>query len=109
MAEEPVAVSGGRCAYPVSDAEFKKAVESVKSKSFADSKLTLARQITKSKCLNSEQVRDMAMCFDFEENKMEYLKYAYDFVLDPDNYYVVNEAFTFEMSIEELQEYLDSK
>jgi hypothetical protein len=47
--------------------------------------------------------------FSFEDSKLDYAKYAYDFCFNQGDYYEVNEAFTFESSIEELNHYLESK
>ncbi len=88
----------------VSDAEFQDIKKSVSSKSFEESKLTLAKQISDSKCLSSVQVRDIMKLFSFEQTKLEFAKYAYKKIIDKDNYYVVNDAFQFENSIEELNE-----
>jgi hypothetical protein len=88
----------------VSEKEFESIKKSISSKSFEDSKLTLAKQICDSKCLKSTQVRDIMKLFSFEATKLEFAKYAYNKVLDKENYYVVNDAFQFESSIEELNE-----
>jgi hypothetical protein len=42
--------------------------------------------------------------FSFEATKLEFAKYAYNKVSDKENYYLVNDAFQFESSIEELNE-----
>jgi len=90
----------------VSDKEFETIKKSISSKSFEDSKLTLAKQISGSKCLSSSQVRDIMKLFSFEQTKLEFAKYAYKKVIDKDNYYLVNDAFQFESSIDELNEYI---
>ncbi|GIV27650.1 MAG: hypothetical protein KatS3mg027_1464 [Bacteroidia bacterium] len=91
-----------KCA--VSDSEFESIKKSINSKSFEDSKLTMAKQISDSKCLKSSQVRDIMKLFSFEQTRLEFAKYAYKNVIDKDNYYQVNDAFQFENSIEELNE-----
>ncbi|MDD4216524.1 MAG: DUF4476 domain-containing protein [Bacteroidales bacterium] len=98
-----------RCAYSMSSDEFAEAIQSVKSKSFEDSKLTTAKQICKANCMTAEQVRDMNKVFGFEDTKLEFAKYAYDFVYDSSKYYKVNDSFEFEMTIEELDEFLENK
>ncbi len=89
--------------------DFDNACNSIRSKSFEDSKLTLAKQIVRGHCVSSGQVRDMCKLFDFEDTKLEFAKYAFDFTLDQNQYYMVNDAFTFESSIEELDEYIQSR
>ncbi|MDD4150175.1 MAG: DUF4476 domain-containing protein [Bacteroidales bacterium] len=98
-----------RCAYSMSSSEFDEAIKSVKSKSFEDGKLTTAKQICKANCMTSEQVRDMNSVFGFEDTRLDFAKFAYDFVYDTSKYYKVNDSFQFEMTIEELDEFLENK
>lgn len=102
-------VEDGGCMTAMGSGDFDSAVRSIKSKSFEDSKLTMAKQITKGNCLSAEQVRDVMRAFDFEETKLDYAKFAYDYTVDQGNYYKVNDAFDFEMTIEELDAYLQGK
>lgn len=97
------------CDWPSDDAEINKAIESINNKSFEESKLTLAQQIAKSKCLTSEQVKRVMMTFGFEDTKLQFAKFAYDYTFDQGNYYVVNDAFSFEMTIDELNEFLEGR
>ena len=97
------------CAWPMDQGEFESAKGSIKSKTFEDSQMTLAKQVTKANCLTSAQVQEIMNCFDFESNKLEYAKFAYDYVYDRGNYYKVNDAFEFESSIEELDEYIQGR
>lgn len=90
------------CPWPMSEADFGAAVNSVRSKDFEDSKLTVAKQVASGNCLFASQVRDMMMAFDFEDTKLEFAKFAYRNTYDQNNYFKVNDAFDFESSIEEL-------
>lgn len=98
-----------RCPVAMSSTEFDEALSSIKSKSFEDSKLTTAKQICKGSCMTAEQIRDINKAFGFEDTRLEFAKYAYDYVYDASKYYKVNDSFQFEMTIEELDEYLQSK
>lgn len=70
--------------------EFSSACSSIRAKSFSDSKMTLAKQIVRGHCVNSAQVRDMLNLFDFEDDKLEFAKFAYDYTADQNQYYKVN-------------------
>lgn len=96
------------CRHPMNDVDFQSALTSIKSKSFEDAKLTLAKQIASSNCLLSTQVRDIMKTFGFENSRLEFAKYAYNYTYDKNNYFKVNDAFSFESSIDELNEYLQS-
>jgi len=99
----------GRCASSMAATSFMKAKENISSNSFEDSKMTVAKQVTKANCMTAEQIKDVMGLFSFEDSKLEYAKYAYDFCFNQGDYYEVNSAFTFESSIEELNKFLESK
>ena len=99
--------ANSNCLYPEADITSVKAA--LEKEDFEDDKLALAKQITAKKCLKAEQVKEIAKLFDFEETKLEFTKYAYDFTYDQDNYYLVNEVFEFSSSKEELNNYISGK
>lgn len=94
------------CRTYMNDADFQQAKSSIASKNFEDSKLTIAKQITASNCLLSSQVKQIMQLFNFESSRLEYAKFAYDYVYDKANYFQVYDAFQFESSIEELNDHL---
>ena len=94
------------CPYPMTPGDFEAAKGSISSKSFDDSKLTIAKQIIATNCLLSSQVRELMQLFSFEDSKLELAKYAYGYTYDIGNYFKVNDAFTFESSIDELNTYI---
>jgi Domain of unknown function (DUF4476) len=106
---EAVPASTGRCASSMSSSSFASAKSNIESKSFEDSKLTIAKQVTKANCLTAAQIKDVMSLFSFEETKLDYAKYAYDFCYNQGDYYEVNDAFTFESSIDDLNKFLESK
>jgi len=95
------------CPWPMEEGQFADAQRSVSSKDFEDSKLTVAKQITGSNCLTADQVRRMMNEFDFEGSKLNYAKFAYGKTFDIGNYYKLNDAFDFESSIDELNQYIN--
>lgn len=97
------------CPEPMRNSDFSKAKGSISSKSFEDSKLSIAKQITRGNCLSSNQVKEIMELFSFEETRLDFAKFAYDYTYDKGNYFQVNDAFQFEMTIEELDEYLNKR
>ena len=97
------------CPTPMADSEFKEAKSSIASKSFSDSKMTLAKQIGNSKCFLTDHVKGIMSEFEFEDDKLEFAKFAYDSTYDIDNYYKVNDGFTFESSIDDLNEFIQGR
>jgi len=94
--------------YTMSSSDYQSALKSIESKSFADSKLILAKQVAKSNCSTAGQIKSIMQLFTFEDNKLEYAKFAYGFCFNPENYWKLNDAFEFESTIEELNDYIDS-
>ncbi len=109
--EEPNPLPGynGRtgCNYPMSTESFESVKKSISSKDFEDSKLTVAKQVVKSNCLLASQVKEIMEIFDFESSRLNFAKEAYGYTYDIDNYYILNDAFDFESSITELNEFIN--
>lgn len=91
--------------YPMNEARFNEVVKSIESKGFDDSKLTMSKQVISTNCMTSNQVKRLMLLFSFEDTRLDLAKYAYGYTYDIGNYYQLNDAFTFESSIEELNEY----
>ena len=96
------------CAWPMSAAEFAEAKKSIESKSFEDTKMTMAKQVGSGRCFTVDQVKGLVGLFGFEDSKLDFAKYAYERTFDIDNYYKVNDSFSFESSVEELNSYIEA-
>ena len=90
----------------LSVSEFAAVKKSIESKDFEDTKLSVAQQVSKSKCLTAMQLKEIMGLFEFESSRLNFAKSAYSTVSDRSNYYQVNDAFEFESSIEELNAYI---
>lgn len=93
----------------LSEAGFSELKKSISSKNFDNSRLEIAKQVAKTKCLKSAQVRDIMKLFSFEETRLEFAKFAYKKTIDKENYFLVNDAFQFETSVSELNDYINGK
>lgn len=89
--------------------DFSKAKDLVKKESFEDTKMKIAQQFTSRNCLSLDQVKEIAQLFTFEDNKLEYAKYAYDYCLEKNNYYQLNDIFTFSSTKDKLNDFLSDK
>lgn len=97
------------CPYPMSDGEFDSAKNSISSKGFEDTKMTLAKQIGRDRCFTTAQVKTIMQLFGFEDSKLDFAKFAYDHTYDIGNYHQVNDVFGFESSVDELDQYIRSR
>jgi hypothetical protein len=105
---QPTVIQPAPC-MQMTNSDFDGALNSIKAKSFEDSKLTVAKQITSKNCISAAQVKSIMGTFGFEETKLEYAKFAYDYCWEKNNYYKVNDAFGFESSIDELDSYIKTR
>lgn len=96
------------CPVPMMPGDFESMKSSIASKTFEDSKMTIAKQILNNNCLLAGQVKEIMMLFTFEDSRLDFAKYAYGRTYDLGNYYKVNDAFTFESSIDELNSYIST-
>ncbi len=108
-ASDNTTITESACSMPMSSAEFSDAKSSIESKSFEDTKLTLAKQIADNNCMSAEQIKGIIGIFAFEESRLEFAKYSYSRCTDKKNYYKLSDAFSFESSTEELNQYIKGK
>jgi hypothetical protein len=106
--DDNVSPQGHYCNYPMTPDIFASAKQTIINESFDSKKLTIAKQILNSNCVTSMQVKELTMLFDFESNKLEFAKFAYKHTFDPQNYFLVNDAFEFSSSKSSLSDYIDS-
>lgn len=78
------------------------------SSNFDSDNLRVSNQVLRGHFMSSIQVRDMARLFTFESYRVRFVKAAYLKVVDQQNFYVVNEVFTFSSSIAEVVNYTNS-
>lgn len=88
---------------------MKKVTTAIENESFSDDQLRVAKQFAKNKCLTVDQVKHIAVLFDFSEPKMDFVKVAYDNCINKSDYYELMEVFDFSGEKEELEKFLDSK
>lgn len=97
------------CPVPMAPNDFQAFKQSVQSKDFENTKLTIAKQVIQNNCLTADQVRETMGLFDFENTKLDFAKFAYDRTYDRANYFKVNDAFEFESSVDDLNRYIGGR
>jgi hypothetical protein len=96
------------CQNPMEYGDYEGAKKSIAAKDFEDTKLTLAKQISDGNCLAAEQIRGIMKLFTFENSKLDFAKYAYSHCTDKSNYFKVDDAFEFDNSSKELNDYISN-
>lgn len=94
------------CIYSMSERDFETSIKTIKSKSSEQQKLDLAKQVLKTNCMKSMQIKEILGLFAFEETKLDFAKFAYKSCTDPENYSILEDSFTFEASMNELNEFI---
>lgn len=89
--------------------QWTQALESVENQSFSDGQKTVARQILRNNCVSVNQVKQLMELFSFDDDKVEIAQAAYPSVVDPQNYFQLNDAFSFSSSVEKLNRFLESQ
>lgn len=97
------------CRHAMSNTDFEQAKATLEDISFDDTRLSTAKQIIASNCLNAGQVMSIMKLFSFEESKLDFAKHSYGYCIDKNNYFKVVNAFTFDSSKNELNEYIQSQ
>lgn len=94
----------------VSQEELTDILASLEQQTFNNTRLTLAKQIVNAKqCFAALQIKQILEVFTFENSKLEMAKYCYAYCIDKDNYYKINDCFTFSSSVSELDEYISTQ
>lgn len=99
VAEPPVPL---HCPEP----EFRAILATIESQTFSNDKLMVARQVVPNKAMTAAQIAQIAKVLEFENDRIEFLKFAYHTCFDPENYYVVYNSLDFSSSKEELIKYI---
>jgi hypothetical protein len=94
------------CPWPMDQSTFANAQSTINNQTFEDNKLQVAQQVLGSNCMTSAQVASLMQAFTFEDTKLQFAKFAYGRTFDIGNYFVVNNAFDFSSSVDELNAFI---
>ena len=86
--------------------EFEQVKDQIRKEWFEKNRLTSAKVIIEKNNFTARQVTELASLFTFENNKLEIAKYAYRKTVDKQNYYLLNDVFTFNSSKDELARFI---
>lgn len=89
--------------------QYQLAYKAIESKPFRDEKMNTVLLATRDKCLNNLQIRGIAGLFSFEDQTLEFVKYAYELSTEKSQYYLLEDVFKFMSSQEDFNKFLRSK
>lgn len=97
------------CPWPMDQGTFSNALNTINGQSFEENKFQIAQQVFSSNCMTVAQVNQIMGLFSFEDTKLDFAKFAYGRTYDLSNYFMVNNAFTFSSSVDELNAFINSQ
>jgi Domain of unknown function (DUF4476) len=83
--------------------EFEILKEQIKRNSFDAGKMDAAKNGTNGNVLTAAQVAELTRLFNYDNNRLDYAKFAYSFTYDKENYTAVSNALAFESNRKELE------
>jgi Domain of unknown function (DUF4476) len=88
--------------------EFEALKARIRQNTFDKKRVETAKTLTKQNVLSSNQVIEIVQLITSDNNRLDYAKFAYDYVSDRENYSIVVEAMAFDSSKKDLQRFLDN-
>ena len=93
--------------FGMSEQGFNRLMKATANETFDDGKSSVVRQALRYNNLNTDQVIQLVKLFTFDSGKLELAKMAFNKVVDKENYYLVNNEFTFSRSKNKLNDYIN--
>lgn len=95
----------GNCLNLLSARELDRAVEIMRSRNFESAKLSIARDALRGNSIMADDLKRLLRQFDHESTRVEFAKYAYDYLCDREHFYYLYDEFKFDSSVRELEDY----
>jgi anti-sigma28 factor (negative regulator of flagellin synthesis) len=89
--------------------ELLQLLQSMQEEGFEDTRLSMMRSAIKNRQLEVNQLIELMKEFSFEDNRIEAAKFCYPRLVDKDDFYRVYAVLEFDMSKEELQEWVNEQ
>jgi len=97
------------CQQNISDQQFNQKYQLIKSKQNDNSRLQISKQLLKSFCLSSKQVKDIAFLFEDDITRLKFTKIAYKRTIDKQNFYEVFDTFVYFSNAFRLYDFINNK
>jgi hypothetical protein len=82
--------------------------QTIQNESFDDSKQAIAKQALSKSYFTSTQIKELVQLFSFESSKLAIAKLGYNNTIDKQNYFTINDAFSFSSSKQQLIQYIQT-
>jgi hypothetical protein len=92
--------------YAMSDGAFESLRNTLRVERFTSSRMAIAKQVINDNYFKAEQVKQIALMFSFEDDKMQIMKQAYKRTVDRGNYHIMYALLSYSSNKEELARYI---
>jgi tetratricopeptide (TPR) repeat protein len=92
-----------------SEAEFRTIKKSIADKFFADEQMEMAKKHIHTKCFTIEQMKKIVRIFSMDDDKLEMIKYLYDYSYQQNRFYEFRSILTFNSTQKEFDDFLINK
>ena len=90
----------------MNNSSFEQFKNIISKENFDNTRLTIAKQTINDNYFSTAQVKEIIQLFSFESNKLDIAKYSYKNTIDQNNYFLLNDAFVYSSSKEELSKFI---
>jgi hypothetical protein len=87
---------------------FNKVVQQLNCEYFDSNKIDYIKTITLNNAITAEQAKTLVQLLSFENNKLTLAKLLYNATTDKENFFIVQNAFTFSSTKQELNNYIQT-
>lgn len=91
------------------ESEFNHIKTSIDDQSFADDQMEMAKKHIQKKCFTIEQMKEIVPIFSMDDDKLEMIKYMFDYSYHQNRFYEFRSLLTFNSTQKELDEFLVGK
>ena len=93
---------------PMENRSFEQFKQVVRNENFENTRLVVAKQAIANNYFSTAQVKELVGLFSFENNKLDIAKYCYKYTVDKNNYFILNDVFSYSSSKEKLARYIQA-
>lgn len=90
----------------VDDAQFAKVKSAISGEFYDEGKVTMAKVVLKDNWFTAEQLKQLCGLFFYDDKKLVFAKYAYDYCADKGSYFILAQALFYDYNKKELLEYI---
>lgn len=79
----------------MNNSNFKETLKEIKKEILDENKLPMTESLLLNNFFSSKQIADLALCFTFDKSRIIFVKEAYKHCIDVQNYYLIQDTFSF--------------